>query len=335
MGKNDTQKRTRKEASKERERTNTWAEDFGGRARTQSDYWGGRASGGWDETLGMARDIWNTPLTDPGYARFTGRYGGLDPAMVKRVQGDAGALRNFASYGGVDAEGRSRMRGGGYFDELIKSGGYSDEDIANIRARTARQTPALYEGLRSDLERGHAAQGGYGPGYDAQLAKLTRDSARASQDAILGSEIGLAESIRGGKLAGASGMSDAERALQALISQNTLGGYTSAAGIEGNLMDSIRSGQMFGVSGLGDLDKTNLARRLSAAGILSDLTGMAGGFSLGWGGLETDAERIRSGANASLLDIFGRSRDKSWWETWGRDVFGAGASIAGAAAGGG
>lgn len=214
-----------------------------GQARGRSDTLYNDLLSGYRGLLGRA----GSSSARGGYEEFSGPLGGLDPSMVNALQGDIAGYRELARTGGAK----------GYYGNLIDTGGYSPEDISNIRQRSAASSPRFYQNLRANMEQANAAGGGYGPSFDAKLA---RESARATAEDQLGSEIGLSESIRQGKLAGAQGYSG-----------NVLAGLGGASGNTSNLLNMISSGRKFGISGLDDLDRYGNATTEAALGGLSNL----------------------------------------------------------------
>lgn len=119
-----------------------------------------------------------------GYSAFTvnpGRAGYSDP---------------FKSYAG--------------FEEFSKTGGYSRDDIANMRARGVSPVRASYANAEREVGRQRALQGGYSPNATAALTRMARERSQAGADAMQNVEAGLAEARNKGRLAGLSGMSGIE-----------------------------------------------------------------------------------------------------------------------------
>lgn len=212
--------------------------------------------------------------TKTGYEGYLGETGGLDPSSVANLRGDIGSLRELGRTGGLDEEAIARFRGKGYFDELLKTGGYTDADKTNIRSRASSVIPSMYDAVKNATLTQNAAQGGYSPGYTYQVAKMVRDAGRDATSAVRDSEIGLAESIRSGKLSGATGMSDAEGRLQSLRTGNMFRGLEGASGLERGLAGDIRAGQQYGLEGLSGMRRETaeqenfyLATQLKAMGM--------------------------------------------------------------------
>jgi len=119
-----------------------------------------------------------------GYSAFTvspGRAGYADP---------------FKSYGG--------------YEEFSKTGGFSEGDIANMRARGVAPVRAAYANAEREVGRQRSLQGGYAPNAIAAQVKMAREQGQGMADAMQGVEAGLAQQRQQGRLAGLGGMSNIE-----------------------------------------------------------------------------------------------------------------------------
>lgn len=179
--------------------------------------------------------------------------GGIDPTGIR---GDITNLRRLGLTGGLDEEAIRRFRGAGVYDELARTGGYTEADKSNIRSRATSGIPSMYDALRNNLVTQNNAQGGYSPGYTSQISKIARDTGRGITDAARDAEIGIGESVRSGRLAGAAGMSQAENALQTLRTGNMLRGSQAAGSLDLGLEESLRTGRTTGLTGLERLRTT-------------------------------------------------------------------------------
>jgi hypothetical protein len=133
--------------------------------------------------------------------------------------------RNIASGGGAGAGGGGG--GGGYsaftvspgkasyndpfnsykgYTEFSETGGYSPNDIANMRARGVSPIRSAYANAEREMGRGRALQGGYSPNMAASQVKMAREQGQSAADATQNVEAGLAEARNRGRLAGLSGM---------------------------------------------------------------------------------------------------------------------------------
>jgi hypothetical protein len=92
------------------------------------------------------------------------------------------------------------------FNEFSETGGYSKEDIANMRARGTSPIRSAYANAEREMGRGRSLQGGYSPNMMASQARMAREQGQSAADATQNVEAGLAEARNKGRLAGLSGM---------------------------------------------------------------------------------------------------------------------------------
>ena len=88
---------------------------------------------------------------------------------------------------------------------FAKTGGFSPEDLANIRARSISPIRSIYSNAQAGLQRQKALTGGYMPNFGAASAKMSREMSSAGADAATNAEAMIAELLQRGKLAGMQG----------------------------------------------------------------------------------------------------------------------------------
>jgi hypothetical protein len=93
----------------------------------------------------------------------------------------------------------------GYTD-FADTGGYSPQDIQELRARGISPIRAAYGNSMMQLDRQRSLQGGYSPNYTAATAQMQRELPQQLADATTNVNAGLADAIRQGKLAGLGGL---------------------------------------------------------------------------------------------------------------------------------
>lgn len=191
--------------------------------------------------------------------------GGWEPDVRKAQQGRIDKLTEIGTTGGLTEEEKARARGGGYFEEFAKTGGYSDKDRANIRARATSGIPAMYAQMKAQADRGANIQGGYGPGRSVLAGRLGRQQAESLSGAARDAEIGIMEKVNQGRQWGTQGMSTSELNLQDLLSKNKLSGLGGASDIQHKMMESIMGGRQWGTGGLQGLAESDRAAQMSAA----------------------------------------------------------------------
>jgi hypothetical protein len=201
--------------------------------------------------------------------------GGYDPVKEALIQGDISKLRVLGDTGGISATDQERYRGNGVFDEFAKTGGVSDVDKQMLRARGNSGIASLYGQSKNELNRLNQVSGNNSAGTGALLSRLTRDGARAAQDAALNTELGITDRVLEGRKYGASSMSQAEAALQDRLAntkltgllgatehgrgieefkgKTKLGSAEAASGVEANIASLLASERARGASGLAGL----------------------------------------------------------------------------------
>jgi hypothetical protein len=92
------------------------------------------------------------------------------------------------------------------YRQFAQTGGFSPEDLANIRARSMSPVRAVYANALQNVNRQRALQGGYSPNYGALTARLAREQSMSQADAAINREANLAEMVQRGRLAGLGGM---------------------------------------------------------------------------------------------------------------------------------
>lgn len=244
-----------------------------------------------------------------GYYRQFAETGGIDPEDYGYSRGK---YQDFINSKGLTDENRNRIRGGGVYDEAIGANGLRGKDwAADTRARATSGGSALYSGLRSELDRTKAIQGGYSPGYSAQINQMGRERSRALDDANLNAELDISNAITGDRQWGAQGMSAAEQALAGLESQNVLGGLSGLSGLYGQR----QQGRLAGMGGMGDIASSKVGLLNSLRGLRSDTPGEVsmyqGGVQSGLGMQGNQAgnninQRMQYNPNTGFLDHVGQ-----------------------------
>lgn len=175
-----------------------------------------------------------------------GQTGGFSPEALRLINSDIAGLRNIGQTGGIDSTGIARIRGNGVFDEFAKTGGYSDADIQNYRARALSPISAQYSNDLNEIQRSNALQGSAAPNYAASIARLSRNRGLNLADTVRNAETDIQSQIRAGKMSGANALSGAEVSLQDMLSRNKLQGLESAATGQGNLENAITQNKLSG-----------------------------------------------------------------------------------------
>lgn len=93
------------------------------------------------------------------------------------------------------------------YSQFAETGGFSPDDLANIRARSVSPIRATYANAEREVNRQKALQGGYSPGFNVLKARMAREQGQAGAEATTNAEAGIAEMVQQGKLAGLGGLS--------------------------------------------------------------------------------------------------------------------------------
>jgi hypothetical protein len=198
--------------------------------------------------------------------------GGWSPADRAAQGANIASMEEMGRTGGLDADAINRMRGGGVFEDYQKTGGYTPEQISDLRARANSTLPAFYDAVRQGQNRMASIQGGNPAASAAMAARMAREQSAGMRAQTLDTETGLADRIRTGQQWGATGGAGAENALQSLRTSNMLSGTRGAADIRGGMLANIASNRQAGSSGwtqgeLGLGDLTQQGREFGIKGL--------------------------------------------------------------------
>lgn len=197
------------------------------------------------------------------YGNVMGKYNSLyENPFGTNPDGSGGGLGSGG--GGMPDYGMQRgiysdlaQNGGGYgwdpmfrgaFDKAIggygnfaDTGGFSDQNIQDIRARSLAPLRATYGNAQNDLDRSRSLTGG-GANYAAAKAKMSRELGYGLADAGTNAEAQIAQMVQQGKLAGLQGLTSAGTAgqglstdIDSLNAQMKLAGLTGMTGIDDRL----------------------------------------------------------------------------------------------------
>jgi hypothetical protein len=186
-------------------------------------------------------------------------YGGMGPGgSVGLALGDYGDIQN--AYRGLFGDMSGRY--GGLMNQwgnFAQTGGFSPEDLSNIRSRAVSPIRSIYSTARQGLDRQRALQGGYSPGYGTALGRFSREQGQLTSDAATNAEAAIAEMVQRGKLAGLGGMTSTLGNMGGTLG-GLLGGRTSMYGATPGLAN------MFGNQML-----QSMQQQLGAAGLQNQL----------------------------------------------------------------
>ncbi len=188
------------------------------------------------------------------------------------------------------------------YEDFSKTGGYSDDDIRNLRARGTAPVRAMYGNVQREMNRQRSLQGGYSPNFMASMSKMARDQSAAQADAQQNVEAGLAEQIRSGRLQGLGGMRD--------IETSRLGADVDVSKF--NAMADMNTGMFNNQQG-----QNKFNNRLNALGGMSGLYGTSPGMSGTFGNQLLQA--VGQGGEMGQGYIRGQNQSGQLpdnWDTW-------------------
>src|SRR5262245_35112131 len=111
---------------------------------------------------------------------------------TEQQMGDYSSIMD--AYKNLIATGPSAEFRGAYsnLSNLAQTGGYSDADIANIRARGVSPIRAVYANANRDIDRNRALKGGYSPGYAAVKSRMASEMSNLLSDKMTDLNAGIA-----------------------------------------------------------------------------------------------------------------------------------------------
>lgn len=170
------------------------------------------------------------------------------------------------------------------YEDFSKTGGYSRDDVANMRSRGISPIRATYANAEREMGRQRALQGGYSPNAAASLVKMAREQGQGAADATQNVEAGLAEARNRGKLSGLGGMSNIEG--QRLQADLDVGRFNASANMAAGASASSASqqaqqNQLNALHGMTNLYGTNPGMSQTFGNQALGAVGQGGDFGLG------------------------------------------------------
>ena len=261
-------------------------------------------------------------------AHTIGNVGATDVSDLKNaIEG----YKAFRDTGGLSQENIDRMRGNGMFDEYAKTGGYTDKNLADIKAQAISPIGSFATGARDELARRQAVQGGYGPGMDAASRAIRRDAARGITDASLNANVMLKDRVNQGRQWGISGLAGAEAGLATLQTGNrlaALGGETNAGSSISQASAADRANelavQQFNAMAQNSTDQFNTGNTIG--GMYAGMGGLQGLYNMDNANQQTEYDRginIANAENAARGNYLGTQTQTAVQPGWGGNLVGA------------
>jgi hypothetical protein len=95
-------------------------------------------------------------------------------------------------------------------EEFSNTGGYSRDDVSNLRARGVSPIRAAYANAERESGRQRSLQGGYSPNAFAAQGRMAREQGQAAADATQNVEAGIVDARNKGRQFGLTGMAGIE-----------------------------------------------------------------------------------------------------------------------------
>jgi len=169
-----------------------------GRERNQTKSWSDSAR---DDIYGGYKNLMDPNFGGAGGSGGGGGYTAPQMSLHKTLQG----LKT-DDYGKLKQGAHDALSG---YNEFAKTGGYSDSDQANIRARSNSTIPSFMEGLRNNMsQKANAAGSNVGSIFSSASGRLARQGAQAAGEQASNTEMDLSDRIRSGRQWGIGGQAD-------------------------------------------------------------------------------------------------------------------------------
>lgn len=195
---------------------------------------------------------------------------------------------------------------GGY-QNFADTGGFSEQNIQDIRARAIAPTRSVYSSAQANIDRQRALQGGYSPNYTAASAKMARDLSQQISDANVNANASIAQMVQQGKLAGLAGLSGTGLGAAGLNLQADTSNQSAALqAAMANARNSLSS-RAYDLEGRG--------QDLSAINAMTNLYGTTPGLANTFGNQVLGAQRnmidAQGAQNQLSLGLIGAQRDRA------------------------
>lgn len=252
--------------------------------------------------------------------------------------GAKAGFNKFAETGGVNRGDFDESIGS--FRNFISNGGLGEGEANALRARATAAVPSFYNNYKQSLQRRANTQGGYSPGFDAQMAEIGRQAGREGFNASRQVEGDIAEKTIQGRQFGTSGLAQLMSAITGMEQSGKLAGLSGLKGIG----DSEQSNSQFN-AGLGESRRArnqgaqlDLARMYQSGG-QANASGLQSLRNSQDGDVGQGLQAWLSGQNAasgnSLQNIMARLgiKDRSWIDLLPQLLGGASGIVSGFAGG--
>lgn len=185
---------------------------------------------------------------------------------------------------------------------LTETGGLSNDDQQNLRARGISPIRAMYSNAQRDMNRQRNLSGGYSPNFGAVTARMARDQSSALSDQMQSVNAGIAEMVQRGKLSSAPQYAGAAQAESELANRFEL---------ENANMRNEAS--RFNATGMFDATRAGRGDKLGATQGMANLYGTTPALVKTFGDQSMDTAKFQNDVNVNKkkLGLAGLSAARS------------------------
>lgn len=263
-----------------------------GRAQNQINYQGGLAQNSLNNNQARTNQLYSGMYNNwlgsqsQGLANYD--------EIMNNYRNQQGAIQGFnlnpADRGNVE-DSINRFRG------FSDDGGFSQQNIQDMRARAIAPTRAVYSNAQRNVSRANTLAGGNLANTAASQTRLAREQSYAASDANVNANAGIAQLVQQGRLAGTQGLASTSLAQQ---NQQML-----ADQIRNQLMNANNAGMTSLYSASPGLASTFGNQVLGANAQNNQLQGLQNQLGLGLIGAQIDSSRIPGNYQQALGNIGG------------------------------
>ena len=185
---------------------------------------------------------------DAGFRKLSNESGGFNQDKLNQIYGNVDTLSGIGKTGGITDQMRSDINRQSILDQE-KDGGYSEQDRALIRAKSAASSPAYFASLKDNLDRQRSATGNLANAGAVDFKAARQAAQQQGQDRI-NAEIGLGDSIRKGRESAGQFLSGKNLELADLQTRNQIQGALQAGNLGLDTQKGITNNQLQGLQGL-------------------------------------------------------------------------------------
>jgi len=178
------------------------------------------------------------------------------------------------------------------YQGFADTGGFSGEDLMNMRARGISPIRAVYANAMNEMGRQKNLAGGYSPNFNAATAKMTGGLSQQIADRTQDVNAQLAQMVQQGKLSGLGGLS------QTAIADSEMANRMAMA----NADNALRAGQFNYSQGPGGQNLAALSGMSNLFGTTPGMANMFGQQVLGTTGQRLQGENQQQDIMNSLIN---------------------------------